>query len=369
MSTASYLPFVWRALARRGAPIHLTVFVTGRCNARCRHCFHWREVEAGLAGPSADQIERLAASCERMGPLLWVSFGGGEPFLRRDLDRLARAFGSRGLVHLAIPSNGMVEDRQCETVERILAENERLFLSVAISFDGPPAIHDAIRQVRGGHARARESVRALKRLRERLPRDRAARLGVGILVTITSESQRAIAAHLEELVLDLAPDNATLNLARGDALDRSLLEVDPDRYRELVEAKRRLVAAGKLPYFGFPLARLALARDFAMYEHVERVARGDRSCHLDCTAGTLSAVVFEDGRVAPCEILDRAIGNLNDVEWDLARLWEGAAARELRREIRATRCACTWECAQADNVLFSARAWPRVAREAAGAGA
>jgi radical SAM protein with 4Fe4S-binding SPASM domain len=95
-----------------------------------------------------------------------------------------------------------------------------------------------------------------------------------------------------------------------------------------------------------------------MYEHVERVARGDRSQHLPCTAGSLSAVIFENGSVQPCEILGREIGNLEDHDWDLGKLWSSAAADALRDEIEATRCACTWECAQADNVLFNPRNWP-----------
>jgi MoaA/NifB/PqqE/SkfB family radical SAM enzyme len=96
-------------------------------------------------------------------------------------------------------------------------------------------------------------------------------------------------------------------------------------------------------------------------EHVERVARGRSEPHLPCTAGTLSAVVFEDGAVHPCEILGREIGNLNDVGWDLSRLWAGEGAARLRDEIEATRCKCTWECAQADNVLFNPRSWARLA--------
>ena len=44
--------------------------------------------------------------------------------------------------------------------------------------------------------------------------------------------------------------------------------------------------------------------------------------------------------------------------WDLGRLWDSVRARELRAEIRDTRCACTWECAQADNVLFRPASWP-----------
>ncbi|HZL99481.1 MAG TPA: radical SAM protein, partial [Planctomycetota bacterium] len=101
MNALRYLPFLRRGLARSGPPLHLTLFVTGACNARCRHCFHWKEVAAGVPGPRVQDVERLADSAARLGPLLWVSFGGGEPFLRRDLPALARAFGRHGLRHLA----------------------------------------------------------------------------------------------------------------------------------------------------------------------------------------------------------------------------------------------------------------------------
>jgi len=162
-------------------------------------------------------------------------------------------------------------------------------------------------------------------------------------------------------VRELRPDNVTVNLARGTALDESLLEVDVASYERVVETKQRLMREGVLPYFDFPLARLAVARDSLMYEHVARVARGERKGYLPCTAGRLSAVVFENGEVHPCEILGRSLGNLNDVGWDLGRIWSSERAGALRNEIRAERCACTWECAQADNVLFNKRTWPRLA--------
>lgn len=358
MNASRYLRFVRRGLVRSGPPLHLTLFVTGRCNLRCRHCFHWKEVAAGAEGPPLEAIERLAASTERMGPLLWLSLGGGEPFLRDDLAAVAGAFGRRGLRHLAIPTNGLVA-RTEEVLERVLVENPETYVSVAVSIDGPPQVHDAIRALEGAHARATAAVGRLARLRER-----HANLGVGVILTVTAENQDVLAEHLEELVDRLAPDNVTLNLARGDALDRDLLAVDPDRYRAVVDTKRRLLKEGRLGTFDFPLARLALARDLLTYEHVERVARGRSEPHHPCTAGTLSAVVFEDGSVHPCEVLGESIGNLHEHDWDLARLWESARAAELRRKIRDTRCSCTWECAQSDNVLFRPASWPRLALEA-----
>lgn len=356
-----YLPFVTRGLRAEGPPIHLTVYVTGRCNLRCRHCFHWREVAIGVAGPRLEDLRRLADSAARMGPLLWVSLGGGEPFLRRDLVEVASAFARHGLRHLAIPTNGLLPERAEAFAEEVLGRHPDLHLALSVSFDGPPAVHDAIRDVAGGHARSMECVRRLKALQQRLPR-----LGVGVLVCVTRENQDVLAAHVAELVRDLRPDNVTVNLARGDALDRSLLDVDVGRYEEVVALKQRLQGSGELPYFDFPLSRVARARDDLMYEHVARVARGGHeSRHLPCTAGSVSAVVFEDGTVRACEMLPDSIGNLDAVEWDLGRLWSAQAARDLRARIAATRCACTWECAQADNVLFNARTWPALAWRAA----
>jgi len=356
-----YLPFVTRGLRSAGPPIHLTVYVTGQCNLRCRHCFHWREVAAGVPGPALADLRRLADSAARMGPLLWISLGGGEPFLRKDLVDVASAFARHGLRHLAIPTNGLLPERAEAFAEELLARHPELHLSISISFDGPPAVHDAIRDVPGGHARSMECVRQLKRLQERLPR-----LGVGVLVCVTRENQDVLADHVRELVRELRPDNVTVNLARGDALDRTLLDVDVQRYEEVVAAKRELQESGALPYFDIPLARVARARDELMYEHVARVARGENAAqHLPCTAGSVSAVVFEDGAVRACEILPDAIGNLNEVGWDLEQLWSAKAARDLRTKIEATRCACTWECAQADNVLFNARTWPKLAWKAA----
>jgi len=357
-----YLPFAKRVLFHSGPPVHLTLFVTGACNLRCRHCFHWREVRDGIPGPSLEDVRKLADSAARLGPLLWVAFGGGEPFLRKDLPELAHAFARHGLRHLSIPTNGLVE-RQFESIERIVTENPDTFLNIAVSFDGPADIHDSIRDVAGGHARSRAAVLRLNRLRERHEN-----LGVGVILCVTKENESVLADHMEELCDELEPDQITINLARGDALDRELLEVDPERYRQVVARKEALQRRGRVGGFGHPLQRLISARDRVMYEHIERVARDGEieskpSAHLSCTAGTLSAVVFEDGKVRACEILGEELGDLGRVDWDLERLWNAKQAKGLRTKIRETRCRCTWECAQGDNVLFHARNWPRMIRQ------
>lgn len=352
MSALRYLPFVARSLKRNGPPLHLTLFVTGLCNLRCRHCFHWKEVAASKAGPSLQQIGQLADSAARMGPLLWVSFGGGEPFLRDDLPECAEAFGRHGLRHLAIPTNGLVEGQLDAAVE-ILKRCPETFLSLSFSIDGPPEEHDRIRDRKGAHRATIDRARAALELARAHDR-----LGVGIISTVTGGNQSALAEHLNDLCRDLRPHHLTVNLARTDALDAAELQVDPARYREVVATKDRLQRDGVLGGYDFPLAKVLRARDRRMHELVARTAEGKNDDPPHCTAARLSAVIFEDGEVRPCEVLGDSMGQLADVDWDLERLWNEAAARELRRRIIETRCKCTWECAQGDNLLFRPRSWP-----------
>src|SRR5262245_45755658 len=118
MAPLRTLRFVPRALRRRGPPLHLTVFVTGRCNAKCRHCFYWEEVDAGAEGMSVAEFEALGAT---VGPLLWLALGGGEPTLREDLPGIVRAFRRSRPNVVSVPTNGFLPER-AEALARQIAD-------------------------------------------------------------------------------------------------------------------------------------------------------------------------------------------------------------------------------------------------------
>ena len=54
--------------------------------------------------------------------------------------------------------DGLVEATQHATVDAILEACPETFLSLAVSIDGPPAVHDRIRDQEGAHARALASL-------------------------------------------------------------------------------------------------------------------------------------------------------------------------------------------------------------------
>lgn len=353
MGLHSYIKFIKRAVARDGPPIHLTLYVTGRCNARCRHCFHWKEVDAGIEGLPLPAIQQIARTLG--GELLWLAFAGGEPFLRDDLDEIAKAFEVCRPRHVSIPTNALSRERTLEGAAHVAAAVPRSFVNVSVSFDGPAEIHDHIRATPGGFEKSVAHFHLLKELKKKYRN-----LGTGVIFTVTAENQNGAAAFVEWLRTNLAPDNITINLARGNPRDGELLNVDPANYRAAVEAKIRALKDGSLPYFQFAGARIATARDLIMYEWIEKQASGRPEYH-PCLAGRLSAVIYEDGRVSPCEILAEDYGNLRDVDYDFGRIWESTKAGAGRDRIWKERCKCTWECQMGTNVLFTPSVYPRLA--------
>src|SRR5436305_13389670 len=76
--------YAWLVARRRPVLVHFEV--TLRCNARCSFCDYWK------TSPEArqDELRSFADAARYFKPML-VTFTGGEPLLRRDLEELVAA--------------------------------------------------------------------------------------------------------------------------------------------------------------------------------------------------------------------------------------------------------------------------------------
>src|SRR3989338_3896529 len=72
-------------------PTYMVFFVTARCNARCEHCFYWREVESADSSLelSFSEIKKISGN---LPGLAQISLTGGEPFLRKDFSEIIKVF-------------------------------------------------------------------------------------------------------------------------------------------------------------------------------------------------------------------------------------------------------------------------------------
>ncbi len=116
-----------RAALRRNVPVYAHWGVTHRCNLTCRMCGIWRygKLEEEL---SLEQVEQMAARMKRLG-VFQLALGGGEPFMREDLEEVVGILLGHGL-NVRLLTNGV--DIAPERLERLVKAGLRDF---AVSLD------------------------------------------------------------------------------------------------------------------------------------------------------------------------------------------------------------------------------------------
>lgn len=332
----------WPLLRRFGDLRFLIFYVTSQCNARCRTCFFWRDLNTGQ-GLELDQIEKLAAAAPRFRTLL---IAGGEPSLRADLPHIVSIFRRHNHIHDAsVPTNGLLPDRIEALARHILDLNPGLLLSFNVSLDGPPAIHDSIRGVPGNFERAVETIHRLAAVRAQEPC-----LSVVVNTVICAENLSEVVPLARFAWDELPLDGHFFELIRGDPKDMAVDGLPADAlatvYRELIPIQERYVERSAVAA-GAPrrvLGRvLGTGRLLWQYRTQYRRYAHNRWWTVRCRAGRTIGVVEPDGTLKACE-LRGTVASLADCDWDLAAAWYGPLMGRETRRIAADRCDCTHVC-------------------------
>src|SRR5216117_3382306 len=139
------------AVGQPFSPILLNILVTSVCDMRCTHCFFTDELDdrpRKKLQMKTHEIERVAQTLG--GNLGVLILAGGEPFTRKDLPEITRAFYENNkLESIYLMSNGQIQQRIIPDVSRILEECPNLNVTVALGIDGLKEDHEAIRQKAG----------------------------------------------------------------------------------------------------------------------------------------------------------------------------------------------------------------------------
>ena len=152
------------AIGQPFSPVLLNILVTSVCDMRCTHCFFTDELDdrpRKKLQMKTHEIERIS---ETLGGNLGVLIlAGGEPFTRKDLPEIARAFYTNNkLESIYIMSNGQIQKRIFPDVTRVLQECPNLNVTVALGIDGPKHEHEKIRQKPGSWDIAIDTARQLR---------------------------------------------------------------------------------------------------------------------------------------------------------------------------------------------------------------
>jgi radical SAM protein with 4Fe4S-binding SPASM domain len=351
-----YSPFrhlgsiVWK---RR--PIHLTCFLTRRCNASCPYCFYLADEARQKAAASELSVQELAKVADSLGSLLWLAFSGGEIFLRHDLHQIVVNFYKKNRpAIILLPTNGLQMETIIEQTEAILRSCPRSTIAVKLSLDGPAAVHDALRGRQGSFDKTMATCEALGGLLERYDN-----FELGINSVFCADNQ----AHLTgftDFINGLAQVKThTVSLIRGQTWDSRLTAVDLELYRQVIAGMEKNLKACLASVHRFRGGRPRAPQDILQRRLILRTAR-ERKRLLPCYAGRLNLVLTENGDLYPCESFAESmkLGNAREYDLDLGRMLQSQRAGTILNAIEAGACYCTHECFMITNILFNPRQYP-----------
>jgi Fe-coproporphyrin III synthase len=309
-----------------------------RCNCRCLMCDIWKE--SAQSGMSAAQFDQYLADIKRLS-VEWVVFSGGEPLMHSDLFRFSASLRSLGIRTTVLSTGLLLAEHACRIVENVD--------DVIVSLDGPPAIHDRIRRVKGACEKLAQGVRAIHQIDHLFPISARCTVQKANHSSLRATANAARAMGLNSISF-LAADVTSEAFNRPGGWDA------PRQQKVALDESEIAVLEHELDQMCSEWSGTAFLREDRT--KLARIALHYRA-HLglsapvapECNAPWASAVVEADGTVRPC-FFHRVVGTVNGLS--LAQVLNGPEAVQFRRNLDVAtnpvcqRCVCSlnWQPAK-----------------------
>lgn len=339
-------------------PIHLTFFLTRRCNSHCPFCFYLKgrdDISDRKRELDLEEIRTISAS---FGDLLWLAFSGGEIYLRDDLVEISRIFYEQNRPPIMLfPTNGLLPELIRERTECILRDCPRSVIAVKLSLDGLGDDHDRLRNTPGSFNKTIEAYGLLADLIGKYPN-----FELGINTVFCSENQDRIDGVIDFVNGLKNIKTHTISLIRGDLAHDGFKRVDLAKYRSAIEQLEHNLKGKSASIYRFRGSKIKAAQDILQRGLIHRTIC-EKKRLLECYAGKLNIVLTETGELFPCEILTKSFGNIREYDLDIGMALGTDKAAGIIRSIEERQCYCTHECYFMTNILFNPRLYPALLKE------
>lgn len=148
-----FVKYAWLTVTRRPILVHFEV--TERCNARCGFCDYWKTP----ASEKKNELDGFADAARFFNPMM-ITFTGGEPTLRRDLEEIISGVNQAvKLKYITLLTHGGML-----TAERAKRLHEAGVNQFNFSLDYLDERHDEARGIPGLAARIMKTIPEMQRL-------------------------------------------------------------------------------------------------------------------------------------------------------------------------------------------------------------
>lgn len=354
-----YSPFRYLgSTIRKRRPIHLTFFVTRKCNARCPFCFYIKNATEQATDTKELSLQEIRKISLSMDKLLWLAFSGGEVFLRKDIVAISQIFYAQNKPSIMLyPTNGHLPDLIYARIEEILKNCSHSIVVVKLSMDGLYDDHDTLRDTPGSFKKVLKTYHLLGELLGRYPNFE---LGINTLFCAGNQDKMD---EIIDFVKGLEHINThTISLVRGNLLYPQYKQVDHRMYHHAIKRLQENIKNKTSRTYRFKGATLKAAQDNLQRQFIYQTMQ-QQERQIPCYAGRLNLVMTESGEIYPCEILSTSFGNIKDFNYDMEEVIQSERAESVLGTINKNQCFCTHECNFITNILFNPRLYPALAKE------
>ena len=316
-------------------PRHLDLYVTYRCNLRCKMCWLWGEsgTQPVTNELSLTAIKTLFDQVKKFKPI--ITLGGGEPLARKDIVEILEYANAYGL-RCELLTNGTL------ITPELAQEIVRLVDHLLVSIDGPEKINDLIR----GSGSFDKTVRGIKLVQEAAEKyNKKPRIRINCVVSSLNfkyldelvDIAHTLDCHLSFQHLIYSSDEVAQKHDRviRDQLDTdgssihgcvsNYYEIDINMLIEALRISRKKAVQLNVPFIVSPF----LGGDEntrAWYTSLIPIPR------LRCTFPWVHYFIRPNGDVTPCEFIDYHLGSVP--QEDVKSILKGPKARYFRKKLR-----------------------------------
>ena len=320
-------------------PMNYTISLLYTCNSRCSTCNIYNKKANNLTLSEYKEIFKHLGKSP-----YWITFSGGEPFLRTDIDEICQAvYKQCKPAIINIPTNGILSEVIVDKVQKITSSCPRTQFVINLSIDGIGEQHDKIRNVPGNYEKVLATYYGLRDLK-------AKNLSIGIHTVISSLNVADFHNIAGELI-QLKPDSYITEIAEERVeLDTIGADITPDMvsYKAAIDFLIHRIKNGKYKGIG----KITEAFRIEYYQLVKKIMR-DKKQVIPCYSGVASAQISPDGDIWSCCIKAKSLGNLRENDYDFRRIWNNHNAILERKSIKNMECWCPLANAGYTNMLMN----------------